>query len=528
MNISDSEETIGLEMKISERKRKKQVSADELKKTMDNDPIQKSISGFGWWQLMVFVTICLLKFPVAWHQMSIIFLAPPIDYHCIEPEGFNGTMDQCDARCIGHEFNRTVFTETITTQWNLICGSAQLANVSQTIFMLGILIGNVVFGSLADKFGRRGPLVIAVLVQLVSGVATAFAPWYWLFCLLRFITALATGGTMLTSFVLIMEIIGVKWRELLSVVYQIPFNLGHLTLPVFAYFIRDWHHLQLALSIPSILLISYYWLIPESPRWLVAVGRLDEATTILTKAAEMNKLPTDGIRKNIDATLKTKSDDDAQMSRGNIVDLVRTPNMRIKTLVMCFNWFVCGIAFFGVAQYIGHTSGDIFVNVAISAALTLPGTVIGIYCMKSWGRKYTLIASNALCGISMLAIAFVPSDSAVAVVVLASSGMVGMSISFPTVYLYAGEIFPTVVRNIGMGTSSMIARIGSMVAPFVVGFNSIAFWIPPVIFGAVPLIGALLAFLLPETKGAPLPETIEDGENFGKKSDVPEDVESSK
>ncbi|XP_059619532.1 organic cation transporter protein isoform X2 [Phlebotomus argentipes] len=505
------------------------MPADEMKKTIENDPIQKSISGFGWWQLMVFVTICLLKFPVAWHQMSIIFLAPPIDYHCVEPEGFNGTLGRCDTKCNGHVFDRSVFQETITTQWNLICAQDQLANASQTIFMLGILIGNVVFGSLADKFGRRGPLVFAVLIQLVSGVATAFAPWFWLFCLLRFLTALATGGTMLTSFVLIMEIIGVKWRELLSVIYQIPFNLGHLTLPIFAYFIRDWRHLQLALSIPSILLVSYYWLVPESPRWLITVGRVEEASRILKKAAEMNKMPTDTINKNLEAAIKLKGAD-SPISRGNILDLVKTPNMRTKTLCMCFNWFVCGISFFGVAQYIGHMSGDIFLNVAISAAITLPGTVIGIYCMKSWGRKYTLIASNTVCGISMLAIAFVPENQALAVVVLASSSMIGMSISFPTCYLYAGEIFPTVVRNIGMGTSSMIARIGSMVAPFVVGAISFAHWLPPLIFGTVPIIGAFLTFLLPETKGAPLPETIEDGENFGKKfpTATKEDIESGK
>lgn len=84
-------------------------------------------------------------------QMSIIFLAPPMDYTCVEPEGFNGTLNKCDQRCVGHEFDRSVFTETISSQWNLICSQGQLANASQTIFMLGILIGNVLFGSLADK-----------------------------------------------------------------------------------------------------------------------------------------------------------------------------------------------------------------------------------------------------------------------------------------------------------------------------------------------------------------------------------------
>lgn len=369
------------------------------------------------------------------------------------------------------------------------------------------------------------PLVVAVIVQLITGVATAFVPWFWLFCVLRFITAVATGGTMVCSFVLVMEIIGAKYRELVSVLYQIPFNLGHLTLAGFAYFIRDWHYLQFALSIPSIVLISYYWLVPESPRWLFTVGRIEESAAILEKAAKMNKLPTGTIQADLELAAKTKSDGGAPVAKGNVLDLLRTPNMRSKSLCMWFNWFVCGLAFFGVAQYIGQSGGDIFSNVAIGAALELPGTIICIYCMRAWGRKKTLIASNTLTGVAMLAIAFVPPESSWVIVTLASAGIVGMSISFPTVYLYGGELFPTVVRNVGIGVASMVARVGSMVAPFVAGLS--IHWLPPIIFGVVPLLGAALVFLLPETLGAPLPETMEDGEEFGKKKNA-ESVENGK
>lgn len=111
----------------------------------------------------------------------------------------------------------------------------------------------------------RIPLVIAVTMQLIFGVLASVATNFWLFVLCRFLTAVATGGTMVTSFVLVMELIGTSWRELVSVVYQIPFNLGHLLLPLFGYFIRDWQKFQFAISIPSIILLSYYWLIPESP-----------------------------------------------------------------------------------------------------------------------------------------------------------------------------------------------------------------------------------------------------------------------
>lgn len=53
----------------------------------------------------------------------------------------------------------------------------------------------------------------------------------------------------------------------------------------------------------------------------------------------------------------------------SLLDLFRTPKLRIRTIAICFNWFVCGFCFFGVSQYIGHVSGNIFSNVAISAAI---------------------------------------------------------------------------------------------------------------------------------------------------------------
>ena len=313
-----------------------------------------------------------------------------------------------------------------------------------------------------------------------------------------------------------MEIIGIQWRELISVLFQIPFNLGHLTLAGFAYFLTDWRSLQFALSIPSVILISYFWLIPESPRWLYTVGRIDDTVTVLTKAAKVNKLPTENIREELVAH-KNKSAESDSKCKGNIMDLVRTPNMRKKSLAIFFNWFVCGLAFFGVAQYIGQLSGDIYANVAISAALELPGTIVCIYSMKTLGRKKTLMFSNILTGVSMLAIAVVPKESTNITVILASLGIIGMSSSFPTAYLYAGELFPTVVRNIGVGTSSMVARLGSMLAPFVAGLSTQSHYLPPLIFGIIPIVGAAMVLFLPETKGVQLPETLEDGELFGKK-----------
>lgn len=143
--------------------------------------------------------------------------------------------------------------------------------------------------------------------------------------------------------------------------------------------------------------------------------------------------------------------------------------------------------------------------------LQIPGTIISIYTNKMLGRKITLISANCVTGISCLLIVVVP-QSHVSHLTLGCIGLWGTSISFATVYLYAGELFPTVLRNSGVGLSSTVARIGSMVAPFVATLSHNIAWLPPVAFGTVPLIGACLCIILPDTKGKDLPDTLEEVE----------------
>jgi hypothetical protein len=103
------------------------------------------------------------------------------------------------------------------------------------------------------------------------------------------------------------------------------------------------------------------------------MGRVDEAVEILEKAAKFNNLQTDNIRNELESVQEAKTE---QVAKGSAFDLIRTKNMRVKTICMTFNWFVCGLCFFGVSQYVGETGGDIFKNVAVSASVGIPGKVI--------------------------------------------------------------------------------------------------------------------------------------------------------
>lgn len=88
--------------------------------------------------------------------------------------------------------------------------------------------------------------------------------------------------------------------------------------------------------------------------------------------------------------------------------------------------------------------------------------------------------------------------------------------SFAVIYNYSAELFPTVVRNSAMGLGSMCARLAGAFTPLITLLDSFDPKIPAIVFGVVSLVSGLWVMMLPETNGQSMPESIEDGESFGK------------
>ncbi|CAB3226706.1 unnamed protein product [Arctia plantaginis] len=469
------------------------------------DYIQKSIGDYGLYHLWLCFIVFLSKFPIAWHQMAIIFLTPKVSYTC------DGELNKCP--CANPEFDKSVFPMTITMKWNLICEKKHLGTLVQTLFQLGTLIGSILFGMASDRWGRRPSFILAIAIQVISGVGAAYMESFLLFNLLRLIVGISVGGTMVVGFVCIMEFCGTKYRPPISALYQVPFNLGHLTLSGFGYYFRNYDAFQVAISAPVAVLLLYYCILPETPRWLMAMKKTEEAIKVCERVAKVNKLPTNTIRGDLVACEKEL--EKKHLKKGTIVDLFRTPNLRKNILCMAFNWFTCSYCFYGVSQYISFLTGDIFVNVAISATFALFGTFASVPLISVMNRRTMLLLFQAICAICLYALAFLPEGTIS--VGCACVGNLAAFVVFILVYLYCSELFPTVVRNAALGFSSMTARIGSMIAPFVVGLRDTAVFLPPVIFAIPPTLACIITMFLPETKGCPLMTTLQEGEEFGKK-----------
>nr|XP_053647526.1 organic cation transporter protein-like [Cherax quadricarinatus] len=126
--------------------------------------------------------------------------------------------------------------------------------------MTGMLVGAIVIGDLADRFGRKKGILMSALIQAVGGVISALSPDYYIFLLMKFFIGAGSSGLILVIYVLAVEFIGVKWRTFCGIIIQISFALGEAMTGVLAVFIRDWRWLQVAVTAPALLLISFNWL----------------------------------------------------------------------------------------------------------------------------------------------------------------------------------------------------------------------------------------------------------------------------
>ncbi|XP_067675691.1 organic cation transporter protein-like isoform X2 [Haliotis asinina] len=427
--------------------------------------------------------------------------------------GQNRTTQECSAWV----YDNSVFKNTVITELNMVCTDKGLRSVANSILMAGLLCGSLVLGIISDIIGRKPTLMASVLLHIGTGVGTAFAPNYVAFVILRFLNGASNIGLFVSSFVIVMELVGPSKRTLAGMVIELFWCIGLFLVGGLAYFIRDWHHLQLAISVPAVLLLGLYWLVPESPRWLLSRGREQEAEAILRKAADVNGV-----------TLPQKLFDKDTLDDGpkaKVTEMFTSPVLLVRTLIIFFNWLVVSMVFYGLGLNVGNLGGDIYLNFTIANIVETVSYFMCLYLLDRLGRKFLHCGSMLVGGIACIATIFPVlyggQELEWVTITLSMIGKFGASAAFAIIYIFAAELFPTVVRNSGMGGSSFSARIGGILSPYIADLGTIVGGdfgnaLPLLVFGAVTVAAGILALWLPETLNRKLPETIEDAKVFGK------------
>ena len=145
--------------------------------------------------------------------------------------------------------------------------------------------------------------------------------------------------------------------------------------------------------------------------------------------------------------------------------------MRKYSLVMYFTWFVNAFVYYGISLNIGDLGGDLYWNFLFAGLVEFPSYFFTMYIMRYVGRRPLLAANMYGAGLACLAIValkiFVGDDYQGAVLAFAMIGKFCITSSFGIIYIYSAEIYPTVLRQVGVGSCSVAGRVGSIMAPFV-------------------------------------------------------------
>ncbi|NXO81092.1 S226A protein, partial [Sitta europaea] len=397
-------------------------------------------------------------------------------------------------------------------QWDLVCSSRGLKQLAQSLYMAGVLVGGV-FGGLSDRFGRRLVLTWCYLQMAAMGTCSSFAPTFAVYCLFRFLTGMAFSGIVLNSVSLSLEWMPTHMRALVGTFMGYCYTAGQFLLAGVAFAIPDWRRLQLAVSLPFFGFFLYSWWLTESARWLVMVGRSHQALQELQKVARINGKKEEGDKLDIE-TLRSHMEKEmtASRTRHTVLDLVRTPVLRRISLCLCFVWFSTSFAYYGLAMDLQNFEFDIYVIQLIFGAVDIPAKLVSILTITYAGRRLTQAGALVLAGLAILANTLVPHELRTLRTALAVFGKGCLAASFNCVFLYTGELYPTVIRQTGMGLANTMSRLGSIMAPLVKMAGELFPALPFLIYGAAPVVSGLVAAFLPETRNLALPETVEEVE----------------
>ncbi|XP_067400039.1 solute carrier family 22 member 6-B-like isoform X2 [Emydura macquarii macquarii] len=386
--------------------------------------------------------------------------------------------------------------------------------------MAGVLVGALVYGSLADRLGRRAMMLWSLLQVGVMGTGAAFAPNLAAYCAFRFFSGTGTAGFVLNSLSLTMEWIPSRFRAVVATVLSCSLTLGQLLLAGLAYAIRDWRQLQLAASVPFFLFFLCSWWIPESARWLIINHRHEKALSNLRRVARLNgeKLEGEGTALEALRLAMQQEEESSGPTRRSALELFRTAPMRVVTCCLMLAWFSNNFSFYYLALDLQRFGGiSIFLVQLIFGAVEMPFRMLMATAANCLGRRLTQAACLSLGGLFILASIPVPQDMEVLQIALTVLGKGLFSCSSCCSYLYTTELYPTVIRQTGLGVTNMMARLGAVAAPMIQMTKAFGSFLPPLLFGTVPITAGILVNCLPETLGIPLADTMEQVEDRARK-----------
>ncbi|KAH7959010.1 hypothetical protein HPB49_007296 [Dermacentor silvarum] len=344
--------------------------------------------------------------------------------------------------------------DSIISRWYLVCSHVWLFKVITVAYMLGAALCVPMAGLLADRVGRRPAILGCVISLLCFSIGCAVSQTLAMYVVTRFFVAASSCSVQVLIFILLYEVTGSERRALYGI---IDTAVGMITVSPVLRLVSLLAHAFLVL--PTAMLVFWCYLLDESPSWLLATWRARSAERVVMVAAKTNGVDFQKARLTFMALrdqVKKLEPMSSMSSASDTFAMTATFRRRAFAVVLC--WFSVNYTYYGLLVRDVSTE-----DLWFAARILLQAALYAIvwWHLHSHGQRETFLIALGLLGIVM--VLEVAVHFAGVTVLFAPANTVVVSVSAVTLsvnYGYTAEVFPTIVRSLGLAVSYAAGRLG--------------------------------------------------------------------
>ncbi|MGP4020340.1 MFS transporter [Saccharopolyspora sp. 5N708] len=397
----------------------------------------------------------------------------------------------------------------VGAEWNLSPAARGWVGTSN---LIGMAVGAVIWGAIADTIGRKRAFSLTLLMFSVFSLAGAASPDFVTFCVFRFLAGIGLGGCIPVDYALVGEFTPAKVRGRVLTAMDIWWPVGATLCGVVsaALLVFDnWRLLLVVMVLPALLLFWIRRSVPESPMYLIRQGRAEQARSVID----------DLVRRTGAAVEPWTLPEPAPQPRMTVAAFGRQARdlWRFSARITSVSWalfLTVFLVYYGALTWLpsilveqGYGNYAAFMVTTLMTAIGIVGVVVSAWLVDVVGRKWVIGLSGPLAALTLVFFAVQLDIETAAKWWITAFGFL-IELTIPALYAYVSELYPTSLRASGFGWASTVSRVGAGFVPVIFGsllWPHLGLPLTFTVIGALLVLASLwMATAAPETKGRDL------------------------